>query len=49
MRRFQKRFVKIGYNPKDVEEAKGDISWMLSEFNIGKFNNKGLYFHSYTC
>lgn len=41
MHRFQKRLVKIGYNPKDVEGAKRDMFWNLSEYSVRKFNNKG--------
>lgn len=36
--------MKIGYNPKDVKEARHDMFWTLSEYSVRKFNNKGDFF-----
>ena len=33
--------MKIGYNPKDVEEAQRAIFWLLSDSSVKKFNKGG--------
>ncbi|KIM46543.1 hypothetical protein M413DRAFT_317544 [Hebeloma cylindrosporum] len=39
-KRFQKHLGKMGYNPKDVEKARDEIRWIVSEYSIRKFDSR---------
>lgn len=38
--------MKLGYNPKDVEGAKDEMFWILSEYSVRNLKNKGFFFLS---
>jgi len=47
--RFQKRFVKLGYSPEDVEGAMINIYWIIFDYRIRKFKNKGKFVSFDSC